>query len=572
MKTLSLLLPWTLSLIPFTAMLRADPVDSHISAATVYLDRAVVTRTAGGELAAGEHALVFERLPAALLDQSLQASGHGTATATILDVSAQTAFVDFTPNARVKELEDQFLALQKQQRVFADRAQILSDQRDFVKRMLAASTGTVIYPLGGDAAHGGGTAARPTLDEWQKLYAYSEETFGRIAAELQSLDAQREDLKLKQTAVEQQLTELRGAGGKSYKTITVRVAVTQPGKLDIALKYAVPGASWAPSYDARLRAADRAVELTYFGLVRNDTGEDWSDIALTLSTARPSLGGGAPELQPWIVDVEQPPAAAPVMLERAGAGAARARPFSRMAAAKIISGGNEADESKEAEVLTAAVETSATSATFKIPVAVTLPANNTTQKVSIASAKLAATLQYQASPKLLESAFLSAHAVNSTDYPFLGGAMNTFLDDTFVAASSLKTVMPGEKFELQLGADDGIAIKRKLVNRFAENTGLTNKGRRVTYDILITITNNKKTAEHVVFKEPLPVSRNEKIEVNLITPAEKDVGTKEQPKEVTREEDGRLVWSIDLKPGEKREVPVKFNIGHPGDLNVTGLE
>ena len=169
MKTLSLLLPWTLSLIPFTAMLRADPVDSHISAATVYLDRAVVTRTAGGELAAGEHALVFERLPAALLDQSLQASGHGTATATILDVSAQTAFVDFTPNARVKELEDQLLALQKQQRVFVDRAQVLNDQRDFVKRMLAASTGTVIYPLGGDAAHGGGTAARPTLDEWQKL-------------------------------------------------------------------------------------------------------------------------------------------------------------------------------------------------------------------------------------------------------------------------------------------------------------------------------------------------------------------------------------------------------------------
>jgi len=100
--------------------------------------------------------------------------------------------------------------------------------------------------------------------------------------ELQSLDTQRRDRKLKQTAVRTQLNELRGAGGKSYKTITVRVAVTQPGKLDIALKYAVPGASWRPRIDARLRAADRAVELTYFGLVRNGTGEDWSDIALTL--------------------------------------------------------------------------------------------------------------------------------------------------------------------------------------------------------------------------------------------------------------------------------------------------
>ena len=574
MKTLRGLLPCSLLLVLSAAALRADPADSHISAATVYLDRAVVTRTARVELAAGEHALVFERLPATLLDQSLQASGRGTATATILDVTAQTAFVDFTPNERVKELEEKLQELQRQQRAFDDRAQILNDQREFVKRMLAASTGTIIYPLGGDAAHGGGMAARPTLDEWQKLYAYSEDVFGKIAAELQSLDTQREELKLKQTALEQQLNELRGTGGKSYKTVTVRVAVSAPGKLDLALKYAVPGASWMPSYDARLHAADRAVELTYFGLVRNGTGEDWSEIALTLSTARPSLGGGAPELRPWIVDVARP---VPAYAGTGTLAGARLKTNLKDVSSSISVVTQQflqdtGAASAEATMLYAAVEAGATSATFKVSVAVTLPSNNTVQKVSIATAKLAANLQYQATPKLMESAFLSAYAVNTTEYPLLAGAMNTFLDETFVAASSLKTVMPGEKFELQLGADDGIAIKRKLVNRFSENTGLTNKGRRVTYDILVTVTNNKKTAERVVFKEPLPVSRNEKIEVNLLTPAERDVGTKEQPKEVTREEDSKLVWRLELKPGEKREVPVKFNVEYPGDLNVAGLE
>jgi uncharacterized protein (TIGR02231 family) len=575
MKTLRVLLPWSLLLTPFAVVLRADPVNSRISAATVYLDRAVVTRTAGVDLAAGEHTLTFERLPASLLDQSLQASGRGTATATILDVSAQTIHVDFTPNERVKELEEKLKDLKRQQRVADDRAEILAEQRDFVKRMRAASTGTVIFPLGGDASHGGGTAVRPTLEEWQKLYGYSEDVSGKIAAELQSLDSQREDLKVKEAAIGQQLDELRGTGGKSFKTVTVRVAVSEPGKLDVALKYAVPAASWAPSYDARLRATERAVELGYFGLVRNGTGEDWSEIALILSTARPGLGGGAPELSPWIVDVAQPPTSlppAPIMFERQVATEARARAYKGFLVGGSLRDGNAPAEDKDVQILTAAVESGATSATFKIPVAVTLPGNNTVQKVSIATAKLASTLQYQATPKLLESAFLSAYAVNTTDYPLLAGAMNTFLDDTFVAASSLKTVMPGEKFELQLGADDGIAVKRRLVNRFSENTGLTNKGRRVTYEILVTVTNNKKTAEHVVFKEPLPVSRNEKIEVNLLTPAEKDVGTKEQPREVTREEDGKLVWRLDLKPGEKREVPVKFNVEHPGDLNVTGLE
>jgi uncharacterized protein (TIGR02231 family) len=577
----------TLRLLPFfllasSVFLRASPVDSHISAATVYLDRAVITRTATVELAAGEHAIVFERLPTALLDQSLQASGRGTAASTILDVNAQTAYVDFTPNTRVQELEDQIRGLQKQQRTFDDRGVILSEQRDFVKRMIAASTGTIstgniIHPLGDDAARGGGTLldsrARPTLDEWQKLYGYSEETFGRIATELQSLDNQREELKAKQAALEQRLNELRGAGGKSYKTVTVRVAVTEPGRLDVTLKYAVPGASWAPSYDARLHAAERAVELSYFGLVRNGTSEDWENIALTLSTARPSLGGGAPELRSWIVDVFRPQRNEDVV--KMSAFEVRTKQslqaFNQAAVGGAVMPAS-APEEKDAGFLTASVEMGATSATFKIPVAVTLPSNNTTQKISIATTRLAANLQYQATPKMLEAAFLSAYAVNNTDYPFLAGAMNTFLDETFVAASRLKTVMPGEKFELQLGADEGVAIKRKLVNRFTENTGLTGKGRRITYEFLVTITNHKKTAERVVFKEPVPVSRHEKIEVTLLTPAERDVGTKEEPKEVTREEDGKLVWRLDLKPGEKREVPLKFSVEYPAELNVSGLE
>ena len=220
----------------------------------------------------------------------------------------------------------------------------------------------------------------------------------------------------------------------------------------------------------------------------------------------------------------------------------------------------------------AKVGANATSATFRIPAVVSIPANNSVQKVSIASARLAADLRYDSTPKLMEAAFLTAGAVNTTDYPFLGGAMNTFLDDTFIASSRLKTVMPGEKFDLHLGADEGIAVKRRLVNRFAENSGITGGGRRVTYDILITITNNKKTPERVSFKEPLPVSRNEKIEVKLITPDEGDVGTKEAPKEVTREEDGRLVWRFDLAPGAKREVPIKFSVEHPADVIVSGLE
>ena len=60
--------------------------------------------------------------------------------------------------------------------------------------------------------------------------------------------------------------------------------------------------------------------------------------------------------------------------------------------------------------------------------------------------------------------------------------------------------------------------------------------------------------------------------VKIITPAERDISSATVQKEIAREADGILAWRIDLKPGEKREVPIKLTIEHPADLNVTGLD
>jgi uncharacterized protein (TIGR02231 family) len=574
MKILRFQLAAALSVLASAICLGATNADSHISAVTVYADRAVVTRLATIAVpAAGPLEIVFANLPASLVEQSLQVSGRGTAQTTILDVTARATYLDFTPNERVKALEDELRGLQKQRRGLDDRGKLLDEQKASLGRAESALTS----PSNKDAA-------RPTLEDLTKLLGFLGEQRGKLVADAAALDDQREALQAKIDAAQQQLNELRGARGRSVKNVTVRLAAASPGQLDLSLSYAVPGASWTPAYDARLRAEERAVELAYFGVVRNGTGEDWKEVALTLSTTRPSLGGGAPELAAWIVDVAKPvPMDLPTVR---GLAASEQFKFGRDKSATLGIGGQStfggttfnsvalaaAPVMQDAAVASATVESAATSATFKITTPVTLPADNTTQKVAIAAAKLAANLQFQATPKLSETAFLSAYVTNTSDYPLLAGAANTFLDDTFVATSSLKTVMPGEKFELALGADEGIAIKRKLVNRFAEDTGITSKYRRVTYEFLVTVTNNKKTAEKVVFKDAVPVSRDEKIEVKLLTPAERDLGTKEAPKEISREEDGKLVWRLNLKPGEKRELPLKFSVEYPGGTPVTGVE
>jgi uncharacterized protein (TIGR02231 family) len=555
MKTPRLLLSFCL--LASVLRLTATPVESRISAVTVYQDRAVVSRTATVQLSGVTTELVFANLPQALNEQSLQVSGKGTAQATILDVSAKQTYVDYTPDARVKELEDQMKGLGKQMRGLDDRSTLLNAQSATLDRM----EGALFTPPAKDVP-------RPDLNQFTASLAYLSEQKTKITTDRAMLDEEREELQNKMNTVQNQLGQLRGAGGKAFKTVTVRVAAAQAGSLDISLAYTVPGASWVPSYDARVLSGDRALQLDYFGIVRQNTGEDWKDVALTLSTARPSLGGAAPALSVWQLDVFNP-----IMLREQAAREDRQRhdlALKAVAPAAVNMqtltsnvGGMAADEDKKADFATATIEAGATSASFKIAVSSSIPSDNSPQKVPVTSASLKAVPEYLTVPKRQAAAFLTSKVVNSSEFPLLAGAMNVFLDGTFVAASALRTVMSGEKFDLALGVDDGIAIKHKRVNKFTEDTGLTNSGKRITYEYLITVQNNKKTNERVIVADQVPLSRNEKIVVKLLSA---------DAKEVKPTDEGTLKWTLDLKPAERRELTVKFTVEHDNDVNVAGLE
>ncbi len=562
-----------LAAVALSAVLHAQatptPLPTRITAATVYPDRALVTRNGTLELTPGLHEITLENLPASLLDASLQAAGQGTASVTLLDVTARPHFHTATPDVRLKPLEDQLRDLQSQDRALRDQLAALDQQRALLTRIESAATSPA---PGGEKT----PTPRPTPDEWQRLLTFSLENTTRLATQQQALERQRTDLSAQLQATENQLAQLRSQtpANRATKTITLRVNAANSGTFNLALTYALPGASWTPAYDARLRSETRALDLTYHGLVRNATGEDWRDIALTLSTARPSLGGAAPELTPWIVGIKDNEIIQLSAFEISadsnnGYAAKGSRADKRIGALNLAAA---PAPIVRAELAQATVQTAATSATFRIATPATLLSDNTAQKLPITTATLPAALLYQITPRLQETAYLSTTLTNTTEFPFLAGTMNTFLGDTFVATSALKTVMPGEKFDLSLGADETITVKRRALPRSTENTGFTNTGLRYTYETLVTLTNRKKTSERITLRDHLPVSRHEKIVVKLLAPAERDLSTAEKTRDITRDAEGKFTWTIDLKPGETREVPFKFTVEHPADLPLAGLE
>ena len=539
------LLPGTLGAAPI-------PANSKITTVTVYGRGALVTREAEVALATGMQEILFTGLPASLDADLLQVSGSGTAQVTILDVTATPAQLETPANARLKELHAQARAITDEIRTLDDRSALLKGQQDYYERIKQAT----VQPQGGRD----NPAPLPSLATWEQFITFYSEGVAKALAAAQAIDRQKEDLEAKLEAIERQVDELDAPESKSVTNVAVRVQVATAGSLGVKLAYTIDTASWRPTYDVRVSSADKSIRLDYGASVAQRSGEDWNGVALVLSTAQPNRNSLPPELTTWYLEPHRPqpmPTAMPA-----------AAPMERSKGAMDYAVGNfsGADELATIHAMQAAaarVEAGLNASSFTIPYAADIPADNAAHKVSITSAPLTGEINHLAVPKLAELAYLRAAVTNTTEFPLIGGEIALFLDGDFVARSSIKTVAPTEKFVLNLGVDDGITIKRKLVNKLREDTGLISKRVKTTYDVLITVQNNRTTAEKLVVKDQLPISRDEKILVTLVEPPARDI---------TRDEDGTIRWSLDLKPGEKRELPLKISIEHPADLQVSGLE
>lgn len=560
--------------------------DSRITGVVVYEDSAIVTREATVELATGVQAVRFAGLPESVNPNLLQVSAAGAAKATILDVIAYETQLGVPANVRLREIQDQQQALAAEVAEVSDRVKLLEQQRDYLERIKAVST---------THSAGDNPPPLPTLEQWEKQLAFYADRQAKLAEELRTARRLQTEKEKQAELLERQEHDLEAPEKKTVNNVIVRCEVTAPGRLTMRVSYPVDEASWEPTYDVRVASADKSIVLGSAAMVRQSTGEDWRGVQLQLSSARPALGGKPPVFQPWVVR-ERP---APVVLAKEVAvvnrqflqdtGATTNKELLGYTTNTEVGGvqGNFAGKAaaskaqlveksgEEAGTTSASVEEGLGSAIFTIPYLADVPADNGARKYVIGTTPLEGVMNHLAQPKLSPHTFLRARVTNAAEFPLSQGDVNIYLDGAFVASSLMPTVMPGAKFVLNLGVDSGIVVKRKLVNRLTQNTGSFSKRARITYEVQITAENNRKTAETVIVKDQLPISRHEKIVVTMVSPAAADIRPEADGGDdgvVRKDEDGVLSWTLKLQPGEKRTIPLKFYVEYPTDFPVAGLE
>jgi len=526
-------------------------LQTQIVEVTVYPDRARVTRRGTTALEPGLHKLEIAELPLTLDSSSVRAGGKFTAStgngsARLLGVDVRRVFYQETPILQVKELEDQIQVLEDQDKALADQTEALVVQDKFARSVAEKA---------GEQLARGVAFARTDVGQGGALMSFVAQELARTQDGLRQVSVQRRELAKQLDKLRNQLKSLQGSRGRERYTATVEVEATTSGALTVDLVYVVSNGGWQPLYDLRLTEA--TLELTYLGQVTQRTGEDWNDVSLVLSTARPALAAVLPELEPWYLSVYQPEVERSVRF-RAMPAAAPLPPAAAPAPEMMMAG---AAMPVEMKAVTATMEDSGASVTFRLPQKATIPADGEPHKVTVAIVKLEPKLDYVTVPKLTESAFRRAKVKNS-ELMLLPGNASLFVEGDFIGSTPLEQTAPGEEFEFYLGVDDRVYVKRELKAREVDKRFLQDK-RRLHYGYETEVRNLRADKIALEIHDQLPVSRHESVKVKLESA---------DPKPAEQTELNELTWKLTLEPGAKQFVRFDFSVEHPRDVNVIGLQ
>lgn len=524
--------------------------DSRIAEVTIYPDSALINRAAGLKLGPGQHKVIFPDIIPDLDENSLRVSTQGMSEVRLLGAQVKREFLEEVPSERIQQLKDEIRKLGDEKKKLEDTKEILNKERQFLDSIRLYADVQIPKDL---------VTKMPQTQELEAMLKFLDTKLKENYSAYIECELKVRDIVEKTDVLKRQLAEISGPAKKLKRSIVVDLEVLKAGSIDLSISYLVNGASWQPIYDARADFEKSQVELVSYGIIKQATGEDWTDIEVSLSTAKPSIGGRMPYVSPWILRPYQPP----INRRRGGMKAARAPQAQFEAFDKV-------EELKEAarEPEYALPQEKGVAVVYKLLQKTNIKSDGSDHKLAISSQTLKADFEYSTYPRLGVYAYLGSRVVNAKDLQLLSGRVNIFLEGDFVGTSNIDNIAPNEEFDLYLGIDENVKVKREQIEKKVDETliaGIPSPTKRITLKYKLTVENYKSKKIKVKLFEAIPVSEDDRIKVKMgqvsLEPKEKD----------WKDRKGIWLWEFELEPKAKQEIIYSYTVEHPREMQVEGL-
>ncbi|MEV6396200.1 DUF4139 domain-containing protein [Streptomyces sp. NPDC051907] len=508
-----------------------------VTAVTCLEDRAHIERAAVLDLEAGVQRLRLGPVSALAVDRTLHAELTADHPAAVLDVRIVRGWTPRGPaptdddsalRLRVHALEEERLALGRTR----DRLQARLD-------LLGRLAADLLREIGEGAGSGemeGPRWARELDRVDAERDAYGER-LRTVEARLSALAAELAEVQRAMDLAEEEPAELVG-----HIELTVEAAVAGP--VGLRLSHLAPCALWRPAYRAVLDGDSLTLETD--AVVWQRTGEDWSDVRLTLSTARSSLATDPPRLGEDRLTLKDRTAAE----RRTVDVELREEEIGDLGPAPVL-GLPGVDDGGEARVSSA-------------PAPVSVPGDGRAHRVPLSAFTTAATSEYTCSAELSPLVAQVVRFDNLSGHALLAGPVDLVRGSGFSGRGTLDFTAPGAPVELAFGScDDHRVVRRAEETR--DSTGITQRT-LVTRTVTLHLSRFSAPGEHgdrvVVLRERIPVSEVSAVQVRV-----REEACSPAPDAVDAE--GIARWDVVLSPGGRRTVTLVYELS--AKASVVGL-
>lgn len=526
-------------------------VVSKITNATVYTKGVQLESEAKVELEKGNWVLLFKNLSPYINENSIRVDGDGKFI--IQNVRNYKDYLnELTLKKELTELENAIKNYQQKVEDETTWITILKEKIDFLKAN---------KNVGGKEQN----LSPEAFKSLNQIYAEGIEknTLEVLKKERLVKEYEKEIGKLKN---QQRTLNSKGALPSGVIAVTIDSKQTQISNLK--LTYMVDNASWFPSYDIRFTNTKQPLTVMMKANIQQNTGVDWKNVGLKVSSVKNISSLILPILE--VNNLAYNPVD---VVKFVSPNVAMAEEISSVYDTKSRLIGNQRIKGKAADgssLQEDVIETNKESnevmiletnlggldsfKEYQINGNHQINSDSKLNTIGFEEVSLEASYEYYTVPKMSNNVYLVGKIKNWDVTKMLNGVANIYFENAYVGETAVDVAQFKENLEVSFGVDNGVLVQREQVRDFTEKQFL-GKNKKETKAYKIRIKNNKQQLVKIKVKDQVPVSNQKEIEVEVL----------ELSGGVKNTENGEVVWDLELKPGEEKELLLKYMVQSPKD-------
>ncbi len=526
-------------------------VSSKINHVTVYLNGAQVKRKGKVTLKKGINTLFFQNVSPYLNAKTIQISGLGDYI--ILDSKKS---IKYPKPEETKVIPNKNLALIAKMR---DSIKDLNFERNGVSAKLNHLNTERKYLMANKIYY------KDTLPVFKESLAYLRKQLFEITEMEQKLRKKNNDIQQLIREINARINVLnnyqKNKRPVNKKKPIHQIEVTVQAQKDLSgsmtVSYFVSNASWSPSYDIRVKNINSPVELTMKGTVYQNTGEDWENVKLTLSTNNPYKNKVKPELSVWYINYYNPNIG---YYKDANGRNKKARIAQKNAVTLSEVSVNETTDSYSPPAPAAVRSTNYTVKTqtmanveYRIDLKYSIESDNRAHLVAVNQQNIKAEYIHYLVPKYDKESYLVAQLVDWEELDLLPSKANLYYEGSYIGESRINPTA-NDTLYISLGNDRNVRVKRVKDKEKSRDKVFSNrKSTTVSYDLFVKNMGTKNYK--IVVEDHLPVSKDKSIVVTL----------ESKSRARFNEKTGMMVWKFNLKGKGTKKLNYTYKVEYDND-------